>query len=91
MEESANQGIEDDEDDEETPASRFTAFLLNFLIDGFVSRDKNVRYRVLYTLQGMITYLGEIEYVDHIRYSVFYQTDNMSLGQKPTLLFRTLF
>ncbi|KAF9484715.1 hypothetical protein BDN70DRAFT_872249 [Pholiota conissans] len=52
---------EDVEDSDNTPAYRFTRFLLEFLMDGFLAKDKTVRYRVLYTLQGMITHLGAID------------------------------
>jgi hypothetical protein len=54
---------EDDDEDQDTTASRFTARFLNFLLKGFVAKDKSVRYRVLQTVAEMVSYLGEIEYV----------------------------
>lgn len=56
--------IEEDEDeDNDTTASRFTAKILNWLMSGFMAKDKNVRYRVLQTVAEMVSHLGEIEYV----------------------------
>jgi Chromosome condensation complex Condensin, subunit G len=52
---------EDDDEDEDTTASRFTARLLNFLIKGFLAKDKSIRYRVLHTVAEMVSHLGEIE------------------------------
>jgi len=55
---------EDPDDDSETTAARFTARLLKFLLKGFLSKDKSVRYRVLQTVAEMVLHLGEIEYVN---------------------------
>ncbi|CAA7267951.1 unnamed protein product [Cyclocybe aegerita] len=44
-----------------TTASRFTARLLKLLLKGFLSKDKNVRCRVLNSVAEMISHLGEIE------------------------------
>lgn len=54
---------EDSEEEEENPtASRFTAHLLHWLFDGFLAKDKNVRFRVLQAVAEMIAHLGAIEY-----------------------------
>jgi len=54
---------ENEDEDSDTIASRFTAKILNWLISGFMAKDKNVRYRVLQTVAEMVSHLGEIEYV----------------------------
>jgi condensin complex subunit 3 len=55
---------EDSEEEEDNPtASRFTAHLLHWLFDGFLAKDKNVRFRVLQNVAEMIAHLGAIEYV----------------------------
>ena len=60
----AERDPEDDEDEEsDTVASRFTAKILSWLMYGFMAKDKNVRYRVLQTVAEMVSHLGEIEYV----------------------------
>ena len=53
-----------EEEEENTTASRFTAHLLLWLFDGFLAKDKNVRFRVLQTVAEMIAHLGAIEYVN---------------------------
>jgi condensin complex subunit 3 len=60
-EQKKNQPYEDD--DEDTPASRFTNRILRFLLKGFVAKDKTVRYRVVHLVAEMVASLGEIEYV----------------------------
>ncbi|KAF9495093.1 hypothetical protein BDN71DRAFT_902125 [Pleurotus eryngii] len=56
--------IEDDEDaDDDTTASRFTASLLGHLLEGFEAKDKTVRYRILQIITEMVAHLGELEYV----------------------------
>lgn len=60
-EQKKNQPHEDD--DEDTPASRFTNRILRFLLKGFVAKDKTVRYRVVHLVAEMVASLGEIEYV----------------------------
>jgi len=52
---------EDGEEDEESPTSRFVARLLSWLLQGFVAKNKNVRYRCIQTVSEMISHLGEIE------------------------------
>lgn len=54
---------DDDDDDDDTTAARFVARLLKFLLNGFVAKDKTVRYRCVRILAEMVTHLGEIEYV----------------------------
>ncbi|PFH49328.1 hypothetical protein AMATHDRAFT_147847 [Amanita thiersii Skay4041] len=51
----------DEDEDEDTTASRFTARLLTFLLKGFVSKEKSVRYRVLSTVAEMVSHLGAID------------------------------
>lgn len=57
MEKNAGQ----DEDEDDTTASRFVARLLKFLFKGFLAKDKSVRYRVLQLVAEMVSHLGEIE------------------------------
>ncbi|KAJ3515967.1 hypothetical protein NLJ89_g1427 [Agrocybe chaxingu] len=56
-----NQTPHDNDDNDDTTASRFTAHLLRLLLKGFLSKDKNVRCRVLNSVAEMISHLGEIE------------------------------
>jgi len=51
----------EDEDDAETPTSRFVSHLLNWLLQGFVAKNKIVRYRCIQIVSEMISHLGEIE------------------------------
>lgn len=51
----------EDEDDTETPTSRFVSHLLNWLLQGFVAKNKVVRYRCIQIVSEMISHLGEIE------------------------------
>ncbi len=53
--------VKQEDDDDNTTASRFTAHLLRWLSQGFLARDKNVRFRVLQTVAEMIAHLGAIE------------------------------
>lgn len=59
--EERNADGEQDEEDDDTTASRFTARLLKHLLKGFTAKDKSVRYRVLQTVAEMVSHLGEIE------------------------------
>jgi condensin complex subunit 3 len=54
------------DDDDDTTASRFVARLLKFLFQGFLAKDKSVRYRVVQLVAEMVSHLGEIEYVVHL-------------------------
>jgi condensin complex subunit 3 len=54
---------QEEDNDEDSTASRFTARLLKFLLKGFLAKDKVVRYRVLHLMAEMVSHLGEIEYV----------------------------
>ncbi|KAI5983442.1 hypothetical protein EDC04DRAFT_3008794, partial [Pisolithus marmoratus] len=54
---------DDGDDDDDTTSSRFVARLLKFLVNGFVAKDKIVRYRCVRILAEMVTHLGEIECV----------------------------
>jgi condensin complex subunit 3 len=49
-----------------TPASRFVARLLEWLIHGFSSKNKTVRFRAVSIISDMVSNLGEIEYVKPI-------------------------
>ncbi|KAL4079677.1 nuclear condensing complex subunit [Scleroderma citrinum] len=51
----------DDDDDDDTTAARFVARLLKFLLNGFVAKDKTVRYRCVRILAEMVAHLGEID------------------------------
>lgn len=53
----------DEDDDEDTPASRLVSTLLKHLIKGFNAKDKIVRYRVVQIVAELIFSLGELEYV----------------------------
>ncbi|KAJ8693485.1 chromosome condensation complex Condensin, subunit G [Pleurotus ostreatus] len=58
--------MEDDEDaDDDTTASRFTASLLGHLLEGFEAKDKTVRYRVLQIITEMVAHLGELDVDDY--------------------------
>ncbi|KIJ99866.1 hypothetical protein K443DRAFT_132899 [Laccaria amethystina LaAM-08-1] len=50
-----------DEDTDGDTASRFTAFLLRYLLQAFQAKDKNIRYRTLQTVAEMVSHLGEID------------------------------
>ncbi|KAH9484188.1 Condensin complex subunit 3 [Psilocybe cubensis] len=60
--------VDDEEDDEQeieelggkTFEARFIKTLLDYLLRGFDAKDKNVRYRVLQVVTGMISHLGVI-------------------------------
>jgi hypothetical protein len=54
---------EEEADEEATMAGRFTRQVLKFLMSGFSSKDKIVRYRVLQASAEMMSHLGAIEYV----------------------------
>lgn len=51
----------EDDNDAETPTSRFVSHLLNWLLQGFSAKNKVVRYRCIQIVSEMISYLGEIE------------------------------
>ncbi|CAE6436074.1 unnamed protein product [Rhizoctonia solani] len=50
-----------DEEDDDTPASRFVTYLLKYVLQGFMAKDKNVRYRCVHITAEMISGLGEID------------------------------
>ncbi|KZT57283.1 putative mitotic chromosome condensation-related protein [Calocera cornea HHB12733] len=52
---------ENADDDEDTPASRLTVFLLSHLLRGFEAKDKSVRYRCVQLVALMISSLGELD------------------------------
>ena len=51
------------EDDDENATTRFVSRLLNWLLQGFIAKNKNVRYRCTHIVSEMISHLGEIEQV----------------------------
>jgi condensin complex subunit 3 len=51
------------EDDDENATTRFVSRLLNWLLQGFMAKNKNVRYRCIHIVSEMISHLGEIEQV----------------------------
>ncbi|KAG8741938.1 hypothetical protein FRC10_002249 [Ceratobasidium sp. 414] len=57
----AENGQEEDSDDDDTPASRFVTYLLRYLLQGFMAKDKNVRYRSVHITAEMVSGLGEID------------------------------
>ncbi|OXC68612.1 hypothetical protein AYX13_02817 [Cryptococcus neoformans] len=52
---------EDDEEEADTPASRFVVKLLRHLLGGIEAKDKNVRFRVTLMIVSMINGLGEMD------------------------------
>ena len=48
-------------EDEETPASRFVAKLLSYMLKGFTAKDKNVRLRSVSIVAELVSHLGELE------------------------------
>ncbi|OXB39504.1 hypothetical protein LQV05_000649 [Cryptococcus neoformans] len=52
---------EDDEEEADTPASRFVVKLLRHLLRGIEAKDKNVRFRVTLMIVSMINGLGEMD------------------------------
>ncbi|TFK73394.1 hypothetical protein BDN72DRAFT_761779 [Pluteus cervinus] len=56
-----DKGQADDEEEEETLATRFASRLLKWLIQGFGAKDKTVRYRSVFVVSDMITHLGELD------------------------------
>ncbi|KAB5594684.1 Condensin complex subunit 3 [Ceratobasidium theobromae] len=53
--------VDSDEEDDDTPASRFVTYLLKYVLQGFMAKDKNVRYRCVHIAAEMISGLGEID------------------------------
>ena len=49
-----------DEDDDNL-ASRFVSRLLKWLMQGFLAKNKIVRYRTVFIASELISHLGEIE------------------------------
>lgn len=52
-----------EDDDDENATTRFVSRLLNWLLQGFTAKNKNVRYRCTHIVSEMISHLGEIEQV----------------------------
>ncbi|KAJ7598768.1 nuclear condensing complex subunit [Mycena floridula] len=53
--------INDKDDAEETPVSRFTSRLLYWLLKGFHAKNKTVRFRAVSIVAEMMAHLGEID------------------------------
>lgn len=51
----------DDDDEQDTFVSRFVARLLEWVLRGFLAKDKNVRYRSVFIVSEMILWLGQLE------------------------------
>lgn len=54
-------GEQPSDDDEDNLATRFVSRLLKWLIQGFMAKDKTIRYRSVHLVSEMISHLGEIE------------------------------
>ncbi|KAG6812899.1 hypothetical protein H0H92_015634 [Tricholoma furcatifolium] len=50
-----------EDDTEDTVASRFIGRLLNWLLEGFLAKNKVTRYRCVSIVSEMISYLGELD------------------------------
>ncbi|KAI0073119.1 hypothetical protein K474DRAFT_1603932 [Panus rudis PR-1116 ss-1] len=50
-----------DEDDEDTPQTRFISRLLSYLLRGFHAKDKTVRFRAVHIVAELISHLGELD------------------------------
>ncbi|KAI0092243.1 nuclear condensing complex subunit [Irpex rosettiformis] len=50
-----------DNEESDTPVSRFVADLLKFLLKGFQAKDKNVRFRSVSTVAELVSHLGELD------------------------------
>jgi hypothetical protein len=59
----------EDDEDEETFVSRFVSRLLNWILRGFLAKDKNVRYRSVFSVSEMILWLGPLEWVYLVLFS----------------------
>ncbi len=55
-----------EDEDLDTPVSRFISQLLKFLLKGFVAKDKNVRFRSVGTVAELLCHLGELEYASSL-------------------------
>ncbi|KAG8732512.1 hypothetical protein FRC11_013075 [Ceratobasidium sp. 423] len=53
--------VDSDEEDDDTPASRFVTYLLKYVLQGFMAKDKNVRYCCVHVSAEMVSGLGEID------------------------------
>jgi len=61
--EEASEREDDDDINLDTPATRFTENLVEFLLKGFNAKDKTVRTRIIEMVSEVILNLGELEYV----------------------------
>jgi hypothetical protein len=58
---------DDEEEDEDTPASRLVTVVLKHLLKALPAKDKTVRFRACQLVAMMTNGLGELEYVDSTR------------------------
>ncbi|XP_006463480.1 hypothetical protein AGABI2DRAFT_208301 [Agaricus bisporus var. bisporus H97] len=49
------------DEDEDTFVSRFVTRILKWVMQGFLAKDKNVRYRSLFIVSEMVLWLGELD------------------------------
>lgn len=54
-------GKNDEDDEEDSPASDFVEFFIRHLLRGTESKDKNVRYRVVQLLAYLVNYITELD------------------------------
>ena len=50
-----------EEDDDDSLVTRFVSRLLKWLLQGFLAKNKIVRYRSVFIVSELISHLGEIE------------------------------
>lgn len=55
------------DEDDDSLASRFVSRLLKWLLQGFLAKNKIVRYRAVFIVSELISHLGEIEQVVCLR------------------------
>lgn len=56
-------GKKENDEDDDTPTSRFNSRMLKWLSQGFVAKNKVVRFRCIHVVSEMISHLGEMEQV----------------------------
>jgi condensin complex subunit 3 len=75
----------EEEEDVDTPYTRFVVKLLRHLLAGMESKDKNIRFRVTLLTVSMVNGLGEIKYVLTPCSSLTYSEDLYILLRKSLL------
>ncbi|THH30647.1 hypothetical protein EUX98_g3519 [Antrodiella citrinella] len=56
-----------DEDEDDTPTTRFIARLLSYCLKGFIAKDKTVRFRSVSIVAELISHLGELDLMERAR------------------------